>query len=168
MTSVPCGCVAIRRYSSRAGFTLIELLVVVAIIAMLLALAGQSLRGTVDRYHLRQAQQTLEMCDAKARRWARTNEASITVRIDRVKRSIELGDSTFRISKAVEIKGVTLGKRAGVERRTEIEFHPDGWSPSYAIELSRGSMTRWMVVLGESGQVVDVLDRGAANALLRP
>ncbi|MEM1068736.1 MAG: prepilin-type N-terminal cleavage/methylation domain-containing protein [Planctomycetota bacterium] len=150
----------------RTGFTLIELVVVLVIMALLVSIAAVSLRGTMDRYHLNQAKQVIISSDAKARRQARSIERPLVMTIDRRKRQIRIGESIFRIPAAVEVASVDTGRRVTVGTEVEIDFGRSGWSPSYAVELKRGSASRWIVVLGGSGQVLTVEDREAADELL--
>ena len=153
---------------SRAGFTLIELLVVVAIMSLLATLAGVSLRGTMDRYHLTQAQAAIELSDARARRVARTNETPVVMRLDRGKNQMTFLDFSYSIPSAVRIASVRSDRRSEPGRQVAIQYGRDGSSPSYACELVRGSLTRWVVVIGSSGQIIQVDNRGAADELLRP
>lgn len=151
----------------RKGFTLIELVVVIAIIALLSTLAVMSLRGTIDRYHLSQAVQTVELSDASARRLARATDQMVVATIDRHHNRWRIGDRSFQIPTAVEIESIALGRRAIAGSEVDIDYSRDGWSPTYALQLKRGEIEQWIVVLGASGQVVSVRDRGEADALLR-
>jgi len=151
---------------SRGGFTLIELVAVIAIMALLSTLAVISLRGTIDRYHMSQAKQVIELFDAKARRQARSNHQPVVAKIDRLNQRVEIGTSTFQIPRGVEIASLQLGRRVTVGTQVEIGYSRDGWSSSYVVALKRGELENWIVVLGSSGQVIPVNDRGEANELL--
>ena len=148
------------------GFTLIEVVVVVAIMAFLATIGAVTMRGTVDRYYLSQARQAIEISDAKARRIARMTSRPVLMNVDRLKQQIEIQGSTFRIPAGVEIASVEMSSRFSGGTQVGIPFSDDGWSPTYAIELKRGEVGQWIVVIGASGQVVRVNEKGAANELL--
>ena len=134
--------------------------------ALLATIGAVSLRGTVDRYYLSQARQAIEISDAKARRIARTTGRPVLMNVDRLKKQIVIHESTFRIPAGVEIASLEMASRLSSGSQVGIPFSDDGWSPTYAIELKRGEVGQWIVVIGASGQVVRVNEEGAANELL--
>ncbi len=145
---------------------MIEVVVVVTIMALLATIASVSLRGTIDRYYLSQARQTIEISDAKARRVARATGQPVVLNLDRLKKQFEIQKSTFQIPAGVEIESVEMASRVIVGSQVGIPYSDNGWSPTYAIELKRGEVGQWIVVIGPSGQVVRVNGEGEANELL--
>jgi len=159
----------------RRAFTLIELVVVLAILGMLTALASLSLSGVMDRYQLGCAAEAIESWDGRNRRDARRSRETIEAMIRPEKNEFQIleaplasnsGRTMTSMPGKVEIVGVKM-KRGGVSGRdTPIRFNKQGRSPNYAIELKRGNMRRWLIILGFSGQVITV-DRGEdVDALL--
>lgn len=72
----------------------------------------------------------------------------------------------FKLPRNVEITSVRIRRRVAAGRDFEIDFTREGWSPTYAVELTRGKMTRWLVVLGISGQVVAFENEGEVDEIL--
>ena len=64
-----------------------------------------------------------------------------------------------------------IGHIAGVQRRQgltdfDISYNRYGISPSYAIKLTRGSQSRWIIVLGASGQIIQTNELEEVNGIL--
>jgi prepilin-type N-terminal cleavage/methylation domain-containing protein len=159
----------------RAAFTLMELVVVVVIISILATLAVISLGGTMDHYQLSRAAETIEMFDARGRRDARTARAPVQGTIQRYKRCLEIetprpqrAKSTVRyqLPRSVEIKTIRLRRRVTVGSNFEIRFNREGSSPTYAVQLQRGETSRWLVVLGLSGQIITLDSEGEVDEFL--
>lgn len=159
----------------RRAFTLIELVVVLAILGMLTALASLSLGGVMDRYQLGCAAEAIESWDGRIRRDASRSRAIIEAVIRPEKNEFLILDSpsaanagqiTTSMPGKVEIVGVKTQRRVVSGRDTPIRFNKQGRSPSYAIELKRGTMTRWLIILGFSGQVIAVDQEEDVDALL--
>ncbi len=164
-----------RGLSYRQAFTLIELMVVIVILGLLTSLASLSLGGVMDRYQLSRAAETIEACDTRARRSARLSREAFDAVIRRSKRDLIVKAplaspsqalANYRLPRNVEIDEVKLRRKAVTGRDVTINFSDQGRSESYAVELRRGKMTRWLVVLGISGQVVPVNSEEEADALL--
>jgi hypothetical protein len=66
----------------------------------------------------------------------------------------------------VDIKEFRLRRRVATGRDLELQFNREGWSPTYAVQLQRGRMSRWLVVLGISGQVIALENEGEVDELL--
>ncbi len=164
------------RSHDRIAFTLIELVVVMVILGILAALVANSLSGVVARQQLSRAAQTIEMFDAKARREARRRRLPTEALIDRTRGRLTIdrigrGDngspeSTYRLPRQVKIKEVRMRRQGVVGTQVEIDINRFGQSPTYAVELQRGETSRWLVVLGLTGQVISLDSEGEADAIL--
>ena len=156
-----------RSTSVRSGFTLIELIAVIVVLAIITSLAVMSFGGTIDRYKMVQAIETLEMFDAAARREARRAEQPLTATINASRGELTIGitDRTFRLPSRVEITDFRTS-RSGSRGLVRLPIASDGSSPTYAVQLTRGKIKRWFMVLGVSGQVVPIENEGDVNALL--
>jgi Tfp pilus assembly protein FimT len=151
---------------------MIELLVVMLILATLASLVAFSLRGVVNRYQMNRAVEVIESFDAQARREARRGQQPLSTRVDRGRNmlSIEASSSrsrtTFRLPRQVEIAEIRMGRRAVSGGPFELNINRHGQSASYAVHLQRGNADRWLVVLGTSGQIITLKEKGEADAIL--
>jgi Tfp pilus assembly protein FimT len=149
---------------------MIELVVVMVIVSLLATLAMLSFGGTMDRYRLSCAAETVEMFDAHARRDASRLRKPIQATIERDRNRLVIRsrgeDTLFPLPRGVEIKQIRVRRRVTTGRDFEIQFNNEGSSPTYALELARGTMSRWLVVLGISGQVIALDNEGEVNAIL--
>ena len=164
---------------TRSGFTLVELVIALVILVILSSVAALSLSGTMDRYQLARATETIEMFDARARRDARSSGQSLQTRIDTGRGELHIestsndrgsGDSqrirTFRLPRNVVIQDIQLAKKVVIGRSFDTIINPQGQGISYAVHLTRGPISRWLVVLGASGQAIQVQDQREANEIL--
>ena len=144
---------------------MIELVVVIVILAILSSLTVYSLGGTMDQYQLSRAAETIEIFDARARRDARTRQHPLQASIERSRGRLTIsrigtGDrTTFRLPSRVKIKQIRMRRQVTSGSRIDIDINSSGQSRTYAIQLERGKASRWLVVLGFSGQVIQ-LDTG--------
>lgn len=149
---------------------MIELVVVIMIIGLLATLAVISFGGTVDRYQLSRAVETIEMFDARARRDARASRRIVRTTIDRDDNRLVIESdepsAQYRIPRRVEIREIRVPRRAVVGSEFDVEFDREGRSVTYAIELKRGNMSRWMLVLGASGQVLTLASEREVDEIL--
>jgi len=156
----------------RIGFTLLELVIVMIILGLLSTIAVTSLSGTLDNYKLTQATEVIQRFDAYARRQAANRRQPVHITVQRLRNQLQVGASTdrerrlFRLPSGVSI-GETLFRRKTIASGNfEIRFDQDGGSPSYAMELTRGKRSQWIVVLGGSGQILQMNQRGEVNEIL--
>lgn len=155
----------------RNAFTLIELVVVIVIMAILSTIAAMSLSGTMGQYDLARAAETIERVDASVRRQARVTHASVELSIDRNKKrlTVDVGgsgrDATYKLPRRVTISNIRLHRRIVADNNFAIEVSGSGQSPTYAVELTRGEMKRWLIIVGASGQVIPAESEDEVDAL---
>jgi prepilin-type N-terminal cleavage/methylation domain-containing protein len=155
----------------RNAFTLIELVVVIVIMAILSTIAAMSLGGTMSRYDLVRATETVQRFDANARRQARATQAPVAMTIDRNKKRLKVDadgadrDAAYKLPGRVTISNIRLHRRFVTGGNFAVTVSPDGQSPTYAVELSRGDMKRWLIFVGVSGQVIEAQNEDEVDAL---
>ena len=164
------------RAQGRLAFTLIELVFVIVIMGVLATLAVLSTAGMMDRYKLSRAAETIEMFDARARRDARASHQPILAIIQRNQQRLVIGNpgdaasrptaAQYRLPRSVEITEIRMRRRVTAGGNFEIRFNREGSSPTYAVRLERGNMSRWLVVLGVSGQVVVLENEGEVDEIM--
>lgn len=156
----------------RSGFTLVELVIVLVIAAMLTAIASLSLRGTLDQHQLSRAAEVIERFDAKMRRESRLTEQPVVAGFDLSRGRLTIDavgsdrDTTLRLPSRVEVSRFRLRQKVAVGKRVNLLIDRDGTGPTYAIELKRGRMTRWLVVLGTSGQFIPLDSEDQVDAIV--
>ncbi len=154
----------------RRAFTLIELVVVMIVLALLSSLVVFSLRGTMDHHQLSRAVETFEIFDARARRDARSAQAQVLATIDRNRGRLTVGDrrdgATYHLPRQVEIAEIRLRRGSAVGSSMSIDVGRQGQTPTYAVCFQRGKTSRWLVVLGLSGQVIALDDQEEVDEIL--
>lgn len=158
----------------RHAFTLIELMVVLAILGLIGTIASLSLGTVMDRYQLGRAAETIEAFDGRARRSARLAREPLDTIIRRATKELLIGQPvgqdreqslSYRLPARVEIVDVRIRGKGMTARDVRLSFGDRGRSPTYAIQLRRGNLSRWLVVLGLSGQVIPVSSEREVDAL---
>lgn len=155
----------------RAAFTLVELVIVLLIAALLSSIALVSLGGTVDRYRLARGVEVIQQFDQRARRDARITRNSVVASIDGTAGRISIaspnGNETTKLElpSRIQIGSVRVLGQRRIGRQCNLVIDARGRGPTYAVELKRGSMTRWVMILGQSGQTITTADVDRVDAL---
>ena len=155
------------RSANRAAFTLFELLIVVTILAMVAAVTGVGFRATLVRTREKLAIDTWLLADHQARTLAYRTQQEIEIRSDRRTGAIMRESSTDgtptslgHVDKKLQLK--TLNSDATAFSRCDsIFFTASGQSDNYLI-----CSGRVVLVVGATGQVVDVKNEVEAKAIL--
>lgn len=159
----------------RQAFTLIELIAVLVILGLLSIIASLSLGGVMDRYQLTRAAETLQSFDAKARREAARSRETLEGVISNGQHTLVIREAAdqnstqwirYQLPRTVTITETRVSRKVISGRELTIPFRHGGCSPTYAVQLRRGRMSRWIVVLGISGQVIPVDGEEQVDALL--
>lgn len=153
---------ASRKARVRAGFTLLELVAVLALMAMLCAVAAVSLKEACRTARAQYAIEQIMHWDRSLRDHARRfeQEAELTIDLDHnlfFETQFHDGKPTSRrlpLGGGVRIERLFVGPDRIASGRANIEFFPDGHSPTYALKLKTADgNVRWLAFAGASGQV---------------
>ena len=161
-----------RNNNCRIGFTLLELVIVMIIVSVLSTIAVTSLSGTIDHYKLTQAAEVIQRFDAHARQQAVNHRQAVKATVEPLRNQLQVETSTdqairhFRLPSGVGIGEILLRRKTVASGNFEIRFNQDGGSRSYALELKRGKRSQWIVVLGGSGQIMEMNQRGEVSEFL--
>jgi len=160
-----------RRPRLSTGFSLVELIAVLAIVSLLAATATLVVRLPLAKSRQQYVLSQVATLDAMGR--------SRSVRGTEVELTFDLRDQTIGLTGADGLVGqaIVVGKAASLRRvlgakRTSdgafaVRYDRFGTSCSYAIELGRqGNQSRWMLVLGMTGQVYENLDETKVREII--
>ena len=156
----------------RQGFTLLELVIVFVILGILSTIAITSLAGRVGDYQLTQATEIIGRADALARRQASHQRQPVNTSVarlanqQRVSKSPKTSSRSFKLPKGVSIGETKFRQQTVATSDFDIRYNRYGISPSYAIKLIRGSQSRWIIVLGASGQIIQTNQSEEVNEIL--
>ena len=156
----------------RQGFTLLELVIVFVILGILSTIAITSLAGRVGNYQLTQATEIIGRADALARRQASHQRQPVNTSVARLSNLLRVSMSpkssirSFKLPKGVSIGETKFRQQTVATSNFDIRYNRYGISPSYAIKLIRGSQSRWIIVLGASGQIIQTNQSEEVNEIL--
>lgn len=154
---------------STAGFTLIEVALVLAILAALSAAAAFLLRPALASAEINAALSRFQAFDHLLREEAQTRQRRLTLTIENSSGKLECADSRLleRLERRWPIRQVVLPEAPMAGRRVRIDYFPDGSSRSFALEFSKHGQSRWIVICGGTGQVLNDDNENHLKALLR-
>lgn len=151
------------RTKRSAGFSLIELIIVLVLMAVAAAMATFSLRGVRSRQKLARGVEIVQQFDAALRRSALVNRRGARGEVNRSggQMTIEALNQTYKLPDPLKMQEFRIG---GSGR--EVTVFGDGSSPTYAVKLSTGNASRWVLLIGGSGQLVSDADDSLVNAMV--
>jgi general secretion pathway protein H len=144
---------------ARSGFTLIEMIVVIAILGMMLALIGITLRPVSPATHARATAQEISGALRAARGLALTSNRSVFFTLELSPPGYQWGGQSHRSLPGDVSLGLLTGRDL-VGSRTEgsIRFDPDGGSTGGRVSINGGGQLWWVGVDWLSGRVSIVHD----------
>ncbi len=157
---------ASRPFRSSA-FSLVELVVVLAIVAVLAGGVMLSVRTHVARARLMAACRLLAAWDAQTRQAARAADRPLLLSIASSGTVRLPGRKPRHLGHGIVADRLWTGKQATRRGTLKVVIATTGQSDTYAVRLtSGGHVSRWIVVLGGSGQVLELEDVRDVQALL--
>jgi prepilin-type N-terminal cleavage/methylation domain-containing protein len=151
----------------RSGFTLIELMAVIFILGLMAGAVTLTVQRIVDRARWTRGFAQLELVDRVARMAARNERISYRLSFSRSKRRIELrpeenitagkGLRQWKLPRGLDFASFREDRSSSRSDEMKIEINSSGQSSSYAVALKASSgPSRWMVILGLSGQPIQL------------
>ena len=136
------------------GFTLVELIAVLVIAAIVAGMVVLSVRSHLARAKMTAACELLQACDSNVRHVARAHGTGLALQILAGKSSIRMPNGQVRsLGRGVSIDRLWTPRAAANSGTLHVVMSPTGQSDTYAVRLNAGEkVTRWLVVLGASGQ----------------
>ena len=146
-------------------------MVVLVLMALLASLATTSVRAVVLRQRLARAAEVVEQFDRALRRSARYQRRNVAGAIDRRRGRFSVAESAERTSvfdlpRQVSIDAIRFGTRRSSAIGETLVASGDGATASYAIRLQCGDASRWVLMVGGSGQVVHDLNQSSIDSIL--
>jgi hypothetical protein len=125
----------------------------------------------IARQRLARGAEVVEQFDTALRRAARERRGPVVGEINVSRRQLTIDPSAdrskaFTLPDRVTVKDVRIGSRRTNSPENRIVASHDGSSQSYALRLSIGDATRWVLLVGGTGQVVHDLESASVNSVL--
>jgi len=138
----------------QSGFTLIEMIVVIAVLGLMLALIGITLRPVSPATHARAAAQEISGALRAARSLALMSNRSVVFTLDLSPPGYRWGDQSRRPLPGDVSLGLLTGRDL-VDSKTQgrIRFDPDGGSTGGRVSINGGGQLWWVGVDWLSGRV---------------
>ena len=150
-----------------SAFSLVELVVVLAIVAVLAGGVMLSVRSHLARARLMAACRLLAAWDAETRQAARAADRPLLLRIASSGTVRLPGRKPRRLGRGIVADRLWTQRQATRQGTLNVVVATTGQSETYAVRLtSSGRVSRWVVVLGGSGQVLELEDTREVQALL--
>lgn len=158
-----------RANRQRHAFSLLELIVVVVLLGMLALLGLVSLRGYLDSTLLARSLYSIAHADAKERSASRQSPVAGRLEFDKTKLQVVCRNSKNRMmlgNHIERIEVITPSNQDATQR--SISISQSGQSSSYAVGIqSRRGATRWLVVIGMTGQTIECQNKEQARDWMR-
>ncbi|QOV90977.1 pilus assembly FimT family protein [Humisphaera borealis] len=161
----------------RPGFTLIEVAAVALLMAILAGAVAWSFSGPVASVRTADVLDRIKTFDGTARLAARNTGRPVTMQFDPYEGSMTRFDDRGQGEPFLAYRGV-LPSGYRIERvrlpdspatagegRTTVPCSIDGRTPTYAVCLSGGGKEHWLLFAGLTGQVTEVNDESAVDAI---
>lgn len=158
----------------KRGFTLIELTVVLLILGIVAAAVTLKMAGPVSRMKLQDVVERVRQFDSHTRSYARQNDKALRVEIDLAENSIfRFDEITGQIGRELELpSGFNIEECRTITRQkstdtTLLKYSSQGVSRSYALKLADKLHSKWILIIGLSGEVVELEDEIEVQKILQ-
>ena len=155
------------------GFTLIELTIVLLIMAIVAAAVTLRLHTPLRHAELRDVAGAVAQYDRTTRLAAREQDRPLRMVVGlssrRISRTDERGRATgapLALPGRVAIEQLIVRTQTAHEGEVGISCSRLGFTPTYAMRLGAGGMHRWIVVVGLTGEAVEVDNEDQARQIL--
>ncbi len=157
------------RCCRKSALTLIELIAVLVLCAVLAGIVVVSVRSHVARANLTSSCEMLMACDSHARHVAHERGQPTRLLIGSGDRAtIRLPNGQIRtVARGVKIDRLWTARTSTQTGTLQVVMTANGQSETYAVRLTAGEkLSRWIMVLGGSGQTLVMKDERRVRRLL--
>jgi prepilin-type N-terminal cleavage/methylation domain-containing protein len=157
------------------GLTLLELLVVITLLGLVAATVTSRIGNSLDQAAMGQAKAQWAFTDAQLRQKARRSGREVALHLEvgtnRLECAFDPEHHTDRTIRTLA-RGVTLSRYLSATHEVThgpltIHYSEQGTTETFAVELTgQGSIRRWLLMSGLTGQVSEIADETQVRQLL--
>ena len=145
------------------GFTLIELTVVLLIMGIIAAIVTLKISGPVSQVKLQDVAERIKQFDIHTRSYARQHGKALRVDVDLSKNCISRWDNAgnqlgqpLKLPSNFSIEKCQVASQQQVRNATLLKYSSQGMTHSYAIKLADKSQSKWIFIIGLTGELVEL------------
>jgi type II secretion system protein H len=156
-----------------SGFTLVELTVVLLIMGIVAAAVTLKMSGPVSRVKLQDVVKQVKQFDTLTRSYTRQQGKAVRVNVDlsenRISRLDDEGEPLGRplqLPSNFKIEKCLIASQQDASDMALLKYNSQGMTHSYAIKLADKLQSKWIIIIGLTGQVVELKNEQEVQEIL--